>query len=405
MGPNGPSKGYLHNLVELSQTQTLEDNLTTSMRAVGLAAYAHSAQAPSLLQNARYQYIKAIQLTNAALRSPEDATKDSTLMAIQVLGIFETITGCKQRSFKDWSEHLFGAAAVIKLRGPNQINTRSGRHMLIQLTSSLMIVCLQAGKRLPKHIREYMKAAVAIFPVPEASLKLQECMMLYTELSADICEGILKDPEVIISKVLELDGVLLDIETNVPLGWEFETIYTDVDSDFVYKGRYHVYYDHWVAQMWNALRTLRVMLNERVRDLLLEGFSSKPPRFTQAENVAQFQLSTETLYRLQDDILLSVFQHMGRGRPISKDATLSRRETEETTPVPMSGGAFLMWPLWFVGVLDISTPETRAFVIKNLHNIADILGIQQARAMVKSVETQSEIKPLTDGQVFIHSGE
>jgi hypothetical protein len=242
-----------------------------------------------------------------------------------------------------------------------------------------------------------MKAAVEYVKVPEASFRLQECMMLYTDLHADICEKLLTDPEEIISKFLGLDGVLLEIETNIPPGWEFETVYTDVDSDFVYNGRYHVYFDHWVAQMWNALRTLRVMLNERIRDLLLEGFSSKPPRFTQPVYVAQFQLSTETLYRLQDDILLSIFQHMGRGRPLSKDATLSRRETEEMTPIPMSGGAFLMWPLWFVGVMDIATPETRAFVIKNLHNIADILGIQQARVMAKSVETQSEIKALTDG--------
>jgi len=76
--------------------------------------------------------MKAIQLTNAALTSPEDVIKDSTLMAIHVLGLFETVTGCRQRSIKDWSEHLHGAAAVIKLRGPDQIKTRPGRHMLIQ---------------------------------------------------------------------------------------------------------------------------------------------------------------------------------------------------------------------------------------------------------------------------------
>lgn len=93
---------------------------------------AHTTRTPSLLQNARYEYTKAIQLTNAALNSPEDVTKDSTLMAIHILSIFETVTGCRQQSFKDWSEHLHGAAAVIKLRGPDQIKNRGGRHMLIQ---------------------------------------------------------------------------------------------------------------------------------------------------------------------------------------------------------------------------------------------------------------------------------
>jgi hypothetical protein len=91
---------------------------------------------------------------------------------------------------------------------------------------------------------------------------------------------------------------------------------------------------------------------------------------------------------------------MGRGKPLSKGASHAQRDkvTEELPPIPMSGGAFLMWPLWFAGVMDISTDETRAFVIKNLHAITDILGIQQARVLVKSVETHSEIKALAEGR-------
>jgi len=43
------------------------------------------------LMNARCQYGKAIQLINAALRSPEDVKKDSALMAVMVVGIFEAV--------------------------------------------------------------------------------------------------------------------------------------------------------------------------------------------------------------------------------------------------------------------------------------------------------------------------
>ncbi|TVY20767.1 hypothetical protein LARI1_G001797 [Lachnellula arida] len=377
LGMHGPSKGHFYNLVDIARDQKIEDSLKTSMKAVGLAAYAHTTRTPSLLRHARYQYTKAIQLTNAALNSPEDVTKDSTLMAIHILSIFETVTGCRQRSLKDWSEHLHGAAAVIKLRGPDQIKNRPGRHMLIQ--------------RLPTYIREYMDAAVMEVRTPEPAFVIQQCMMQYTDLNSDIHNKVITDPEAIISKCLEIDGFLLAIATNVPDGWEFETVFTDVDSDFVYNGRYDVYYDYWIAQMWNALRTLRVMLNEQVRNTLLAGFSSKPPYFTEPQYTAQFQISTELLYQVQDDVLGTVVQHMGR--PPSKDPSPQYRTTikDDLSPIPMSAGTFLMWPLWFVGIMDSSSEQKRAFVAKNLHAIADILGIQQAHVLARSVEQQRDL--------------
>lgn len=254
-------------------------------------------------------------------------------MAIQVLGIFETITGCRRRSFKDWSEHLNGAAAVIKLRGYEQIKSRPGRQMLLQLTASLMIVCLQGRRRLPQYIREYVTAAIAEVKSPEPTFVIQECMMRYTDLSADINLGVITDPQDIISKCLEIDGFLLPIATNIPSGWEFETVYTDAESDYVYNGHYHVYYDYWIAQMWNALRTLRAMINEEIRVALLAGFSSKPPRFTEPQYAAQFQLSTDVMYQAQSDVLATVVQHMGRP-DIKHDSIASK----DSPMVPMSGG-------------------------------------------------------------------
>lgn len=50
-----------------------------------------------------------------------------------------------------------------------------------------------------------------------------------------------------------------------------------------------------------------------------------------------------------------------------------------------------MWPLWFVGVMDIATEPVRVFTAKNLHAIADIMGIQQAHILAKSVEQHAEL--------------
>jgi hypothetical protein len=246
---DGKSPGRLDYLSEIYRDQTLDEGLLSSMRAVGFAGYAHATQAPVLLYNARQQYAQALKHTNNALQSPEDATKDTTLLSILVLGIFETITGCKQRSLKDWSEHINGAAAVVKLRGADQIKTTAGRRMLIQVTSNLLITSLARGTPVPDFICKFVDEAMKLAPRPEPGLLVQKTMIAVTQLRAEMLRGTLKDPQIIMAKSLELDGVLLEITENPPPGWEYETVYTDIDSPYIYHGRYHIYHDCSIAQI------------------------------------------------------------------------------------------------------------------------------------------------------------
>jgi len=138
----GPTRGHLDYLTNSCGEDGADASLGSAIKAVGLASFAHASHAPSLYKNARYQYTKALQATNNALRSPVHVKKDSTLTAIMVLSIFETITGCNQRSLQAWAEHVNGAAALLKLRGRDQLNTPRGRRMFIQVASSLQICCV-----------------------------------------------------------------------------------------------------------------------------------------------------------------------------------------------------------------------------------------------------------------------
>ena len=138
---DGPVRGHLDYISAICDPN--EDGnlnpLIAAMKAVGIAGVAHTAKAPSLLKNARYLYMKAIQGTNAALKSPTLVKKDSTLTAIMILSIYETVTGCTQDSIRDWADHVKGAAALLKLRGREQLKTPRGRRMFLQIVSSLMV--------------------------------------------------------------------------------------------------------------------------------------------------------------------------------------------------------------------------------------------------------------------------
>jgi hypothetical protein len=139
------------------------------------------------------------------------------------------------------------------------------------------------------------------------------------------------------------------------------------------------------------------MLNEIIRNTLLKGFASKPPIFTGTEYTAQFQISTDVLYELQADILHSVPQHLGKfPKPsMRSDTSTSLSKTIGRggfTNGRMSGGTFLIWPLWFAGVMDVATEEVRQFVVTNLKSVGDYLGIRLANVLADSVKVNSDIK-------------
>jgi len=250
------------------------------MKAVGMAGYAHLVHAPSLMKNARYQYLLALQSTNAALRDPIEVKKDATLLATIILGLFEAITGVGRRSLDDWVEHSMyikppslssevqspnsrglvnfplskisilircaarGASALIKLRGPNQIKSNIGRRMLVNVNAQLLLICLSDGVGLPDHMVEYNEAAIKLVETPDPSFVVQNIMMRLCQFRAEVLKGSLSGPQEILTKALDLDAVLLKIATNVPLGLEYDTVFTDDDPDIVYHGRYHIYHDY-----------------------------------------------------------------------------------------------------------------------------------------------------------------
>jgi len=425
---DGPSRGYLDHLENVYNTDDMDDNLLASMKAVGLAGYSHVAHAPQLIKDARQQYMKALRLTNLALRSPKDAKKDSTLLAIMILGIFETVTGCDQRSMAAWAEHINGAAALVKLRGLEQLRTPVGRRMFVQVTSSLLISCIQRQLALPAHIIE-LRAEVAKYINPtEPAWYIQDSMIEFADFRSKIRARVITDPKTILSKALELDGIFLELFSNVPPGWRYETVYTDADPDIVFNKRYHVYHDYWMAQLWNAMRSIRILLNEEIRDILLVGFSSKPPLFLGPEYTAQFQISTDVLYELAADILATVPQHLGyvskyngqtstsnSAAPANSDQTNSRffwTDFEDSSPplsksshplfwhrhdstahlmIRASGGCFLLWPLFLVGVMGITTDPIRRWVIKNLECIGHSMGIRHALVLANVVGKHEDL--------------
>ncbi|ESZ98783.1 hypothetical protein SBOR_0832 [Sclerotinia borealis F-4128] len=396
IGDHGPTRGHLDHISDLYESDSIDDNLVAAVQAVGLAGYSHSAKAPHLMNQARVQYARSLHLTNTALQSPTAVKKDSTLLAILILGIFETITGRNQKSMKAWAEHVHGAAAVIKLRGPEAIRSNGGIRLLAQVTSSLLISCIQRDIPLPKYIVEMSGFAQNNMKNIDPAWVAQRTMIDYTAFNARYHAGYYTDPHDLLTEAEALDERFLAFSTNVPKGWEYSTVHTEDDPDIVFDGYYHIYYDHWVAQIWNAIRELRILLNETVREVLLKDFASPTPYLLGPEYAERFQICTEIMYQLQAEILASVPQQVGyTARNVTPTQPWSGFKVdgfgEEFPVVRFSGGYFLIWPLFLVGNLRISTPEVRAFCVQKLRYIGTQMGIEHANLLASIMEQKTPI--------------
>ena len=93
----------------------MDHTLRASVIAAGLATLANISKSPELMSEARIIYMVALRNINAALRSPADAIKDSTLIYIMVVSAFEAITGSTRMSLKAWTEHINGASDFERL--------------------------------------------------------------------------------------------------------------------------------------------------------------------------------------------------------------------------------------------------------------------------------------------------
>ncbi|KFZ09429.1 hypothetical protein V501_05572 [Pseudogymnoascus sp. VKM F-4519 (FW-2642)] len=422
---DGHTRGHLDYLTDVFRKDSLDEGLLSSMKAVGLAGFAHTTRSPYLIKNARYQYIKAIQHTNAALRDPSTAKKDATLLTIIILGIFESVTGGSLRSLRDWVAHVMGACDVVKVRGHKGIESISGRRMLLQVTSNLLISCVQKGDPVPDDIAELIFAAINTVRTKdllnniqsnESAFLVLECMIKFAKLRSDVVHCHETDPLVIYVRCIELDSILENLSNNPPEHWRIHTVFTDAAPDFIYNGRYHINTDYIVSQSWNALRIVRFMLNEIVRDLLTPGATvrdvptsgateSMPLHspLTGPEFEAQRLKSIAAMYEAQEGILYSVPQHTdaipdqgGSGSSANSSvrtvwSDFRDSPGEEKPLAKISGALFLIWPLWFVGINDTASDEIRRFVVRNLRMVGDRMGIKQAYLLADAVESHIEL--------------
>ena len=369
----------------VSQTQG-DEHLLASMYAVGLASFSNHIHSPELTARARKGYVTALNLTNAALRSPTDAKKDSTLFSIMILGIYETVAGTNAQSVLAWTSHVNGAAALVDYRGVEQFNSEAGQRLFYQVVSNMMITCLQQTTAMPRRIIELRDAARKIMLAPRPIWRVADTIIDFTSFRADVRECRLVGPREVINMALEIDQRFITSFTDPPDDWGYETIFTDEAPDLVWNKAYHRFRHNWAPPIWNGMRTCRIMLHETIRDQLLASASAMNPVYTADEADALESSSVSVCLEMGRDVMRSVPQ---------QDPTQDPTRDPSQPKAVMAGThhAYILWPLYLVGGMDVASERVKQWVVRRLRIMSDEEGIRQAEVVAGFLEQRADFWP------------
>jgi hypothetical protein len=135
--------GNFQYLADIYASEEVASALTDSVVSLGMVGLSNFWKAPSIMADAHTKYNSALRLVSTRLRDIEEAKSNQTLVSVMLLGLYETNTCTGPQSMKSWTKHVSGAAALLSLRGKQQLATTIGRqvfyHLRTQVVSRLIL--------------------------------------------------------------------------------------------------------------------------------------------------------------------------------------------------------------------------------------------------------------------------
>ncbi|KAJ4364009.1 hypothetical protein N0V83_009464 [Neocucurbitaria cava] len=411
--------------------------VATTMTALGIAGVANLYADPALRREATRWYLHGIKMANTAISSPQEVKADSTLVAVNLLGMFEATFN--DRSLSGWSNHVDGAASLVKMRGMEQFATPAGRRMYLHTIGLLTMNCMGKGIPLPDYVREMNAEVMDFLDIKDPRNAFFFLHIKTIDLRAQILNQQTLDLADIIRSALELDNIAISIFQDVAQEWQYEKVprgsQAGIHGDF-----YHVYTSAIAASTWNWVRYNRIYFHDIIRNCILAGFATSPPTLYGLDYHEQLAESTKILHEIQSDIIATMPQFLHdvpMVAPTSSTTTTSSTSTSPlpsppTTPLPtrassqpqassrghkgfhqnfraefgpafldlvgngavtdrlpivrISGGYSTVWSLYVAGAMPTATPASQDYVYTCLKRIECEFGINQALVLANALK-------------------
>ncbi|KAK4193615.1 hypothetical protein QBC35DRAFT_1483 [Podospora australis] len=439
------------------------DSVLASMTAVGLMGVASLNRSGEMMEAARKSYGTALGLTKEAVKDPAEAIKDSTMLSILILGVFEMMAEipARVRTVQAFQEHVNGAAALARIRGPVQFQSRAGRRMFSMLCQRVVISCAMRDMPMPQPLIELWHEMAKTLDAGDPTRSLMPLVWQVLQLRHEIKRQNLTDPEIIINRLLSIEAEFENLTANIPPTWQYRRFKVTQYHEAVFGEYCHLYQSLHQANLWNCIRTTRILLLETIISQIYEDIQSFTRRLDSNQYLEEFNAARRKLKKLVYDVAASVPQHMGLVDPVdgslesqdpaSRITTVEVKETPSPPTSPstrscdssstgyspsgpraqasgltildvtkgrdreeeaerymllVSATSTVVWPLYLVGMSTACSEEMRAYVVGRLRMVTMETGIKQADALANIlVEHHETVPEWPDAPVTIYEPE
>ncbi|KAM3531941.1 hypothetical protein MY4038_004290 [Beauveria bassiana] len=463
---SGPSTGFLDYVVTILAREEGHELLEGAVLAVGFSGLARTTKQTDLMCRSIMMYTHTMERVNRALADPVAARRDSTIVTVLVLALYEF----SKASLDGWKQHIDGAVSLLNVRGKSQFATTTGLQIFKDVFTQLLTNCLRIGVPMPSSLRMLRTEASKAFSVSDpywiGASAMVELLDLYHQISPGGYTYINHNPntpvpnnsssmpalssnspknaapnltieelERFLSQALDIDYRLESSFAECPPEWCYAVMPNPpaptFDTTRFHGEVHHLYHDVYIANVWNRMRTCRILANHAIGYLLLRGANIDPNWFFSNNYVDRLQGVSKTMAHIRADLLAAVPQLMGyvtspaqqqvqheqqmyRPRGMTPVATSdSGIDVGDATSPPYSptsvfgssepvsgytgsaaGCYFATWVLLTVGCMHSLTDETRAWTVTQLRRISTQAGFTQADDFAKFVEHHNLRPPL-----------
>ncbi|UNI13549.1 hypothetical protein JDV02_000284 [Purpureocillium takamizusanense] len=409
----------------------INDGILASMTAVGLTGLSKLTRCPEAMTKARQSYVLALHLANEALRDPVEAVKDSTMLAVLILGTYEFVSGRTPQTIRAWQDHVNGAAALATMRGAGQFRTKAGTRMFIMLCHTVLISCVRSGLPMPQSMVDLRNQLWHLTDTRGPIWRVVDTLYNALQVRHDITSGKVLGVDAIVEKLSGVEDQFSALVDSLPNGFKYREAKLMRPHPAVMGDSCHIYLGLTQATTWNGMRTMRMLVQETILDVLYHSVDD--PTTLPLHHQLQMAKAMKLIRLLGDAFVASVPQHFGvvsskdvkrddRGRrtvtpvptsklpyrilsssapkalpdtPSNKQVTAPTRSPTLLDPTQSTGhekgherfltlataSHTIIWPLYTLGMSSSCTPETMVYVLDRLDAIYKETGFEQARTV------------------------
>ena len=317
-----------------------------------------------------------------------------------------------RESIPTWGKHAEGAAALVKYRGAQMLQSDLSKRLywavLAQQVINQIAKCQaidpdlsadRVGMLYPDLLTMNNSAnRLTLLGLRVPALREAGARCLQAPINPSVAKDVLK----LLEEARDVDRAISEWPLELPASWKYKSVRAftcspdAIRASDYYPGPVDIYSDLSVANVWNTYRGYRV----HCLTIILNCIERLVPPQSR-EEYSVYNDTIEALKNMVDGICASVPFHLGLEGPLPSaaesvcptsteeffrdDTSLPRFTPDQGTHLRMSkrvGGVYLIWSL-FVAQSVICIPKVqRTWIMERFKSISTHYGINQADVLV-----------------------